>query len=191
MGKSLHPSVFLGFLGACTLSVQAASVAEPVTLENVVDPGPNQPGEPVAEEFSLEKAAHFLDSVSLRWQKERECFSCHTDHGYLCARPGISSDAPAHRQVRALAERLVGDRWATEGPRSHAEVVATAAALAFNDAATTGKLHPLTRQALDRMWTLQREDGAWNWPKCNWPPMESDEHYGVLSACEEGNGFSE
>ena len=36
-----------------------------------------------------------------------------------------------------------------------------AAVLAHNDAATTGKLHPLTHKALDRMWTVQREDGGW------------------------------
>ena len=60
--------------------------------------------------------------------------------------------------------------------------VATSAALAFNDAATTGKLHVQTRQALDRMWTLQRDDGGWNWLKCGWPPMESDDHYGATLA---------
>ena len=54
--------------------------------------------------------------------------------------------------------------------------------LAFNDAATTGKLHPVTRQALDKMWTLQREDGGWTWLKCDWPPMESDDHFGVTFA---------
>ena len=69
-----------------------------------------------------------------------------------------------------------------EGPRWDAEIVATAAALAFNDAATTGKLHPQTRTALDRMWTVQQKDGGWNWLKCDWPPMESDDHYGVTLA---------
>jgi squalene-hopene/tetraprenyl-beta-curcumene cyclase len=61
-------------------------------------------------------------------------------------------------------------------------VVATACALALNDAATTGKLHPLTRQALDRMWTLQQPEGAWNWLKCNWPPYEHDDYYGAVFA---------
>jgi squalene-hopene/tetraprenyl-beta-curcumene cyclase len=55
--------------------------------------------------------------------------------------------------------------------------------LALNDAATTKKLHPLTRAALDRMWTVQRPAGDWTWPiRCRWPPMESDEHYGVTLA---------
>jgi squalene-hopene/tetraprenyl-beta-curcumene cyclase len=60
--------------------------------------------------------------------------------------------------------------------------VATAAALAFSDAATTKKLHPMTREALDLMWTHQRKDGSWNWLNCNWPPLESDDHYGVTLA---------
>ena len=58
-------------------------------------------------------------------------------------------------------------------PRWDTEVVATAAALAINDAATTGTLHPLTRRALDRMWTLQKPDGDWDWLKCDWPPLRA------------------
>ena len=59
--------------------------------------------------------------------------------------------------MREFAEKLVSERWPQEGPRWDAEVIAAAAALAFNDAATTGKLHPLTRTALDRMWTVQQK----------------------------------
>jgi squalene-hopene/tetraprenyl-beta-curcumene cyclase len=32
------------------------------------------------------------------------------------------------------------------------------------------------------MWAVQREDGGWSWLKCGWPPMESDDHYGVTLA---------
>jgi squalene-hopene/tetraprenyl-beta-curcumene cyclase len=67
-------------------------------------------------------------------------------------------------------------------PRWDTEVVATAAFLAMHDALTTGKLHPLTRQALDRMWTLQKPEGHWNWLKCDWPPAEHDDYYGVIVA---------
>ena len=55
-------------------------------------------------------------------------------------------------------------------------------AMAINDRSTTGKLHPRTREALDRMWTLQRADGSWNWNKHNLPPQELDEYYGVVYA---------
>lgn len=153
-----------------------------VTLETAKDPGANKADEPMAKEFSLEKAVSFLDSAALIWQKDRQCFTCHTNYAHLYARPSIAGDAPAAKEVRKFAEELVEGRWPDKGPRWDAEVVATGAALAFNDAATTGKLHPLTRQALDKMWTLQRDDGGFNWLKCDWPPMESDDHYGATLA---------
>jgi squalene-hopene/tetraprenyl-beta-curcumene cyclase len=62
------------------------------------------------------------------------------------------------------------------------EIVATAATMAFDDARTTGKLRPLTRQALDRLWTVQRDDGSWNWNKHLLPPLEFDEYYGIAFA---------
>jgi squalene-hopene/tetraprenyl-beta-curcumene cyclase len=157
--------------------------AEPVTLENLVAPEPNRADEPLAEEFSMDRAARFLDSAALDWQESWQCFTCHTNISYLIARPTFSFDAPAHRTVRKYAEELISLRWEEVKPRFDAEVVVIAAALALNDAATTGKLHPLTRSALDRMWALQRAEGDWKWPiGCAWPPMESDEHYGVTLA---------
>jgi squalene-hopene/tetraprenyl-beta-curcumene cyclase len=162
--------------------VLAARAAEPVTLENVAAPAANTATEPLAKEFSLAGAARFLDEAALNWQKSRKCFTCHTNYAYLYARPLVSSDVVAHRAVRDFAAQLVNERWPEKGPRWDAEVVATAAALAFNDAATTGKLAPETRMALDKMWTIQREDGGWKWLDCNWPPMEDDDHYGATLA---------
>ena len=52
--------------------------------------------------------------------------------------------------------------------------------MAFHDAATSGKLHPLTKQALDRIWTLQKSAGGWEWLKCGWPPLEHDDYYGAI-----------
>ncbi|MFM7151245.1 MAG: squalene--hopene cyclase, partial [Gemmataceae bacterium] len=54
--------------------------------------------------------------------------------------------------------------------------------LALHDAGSSGKLHPSTRAALDRMWKVQRENGSWDWLKCNWPPMEHDDFYGAALA---------
>jgi squalene-hopene/tetraprenyl-beta-curcumene cyclase len=161
---------------------QALIAYQDVTLENVETPVPNHTDEPVAKELSLEKAAHFLDSAALTWQKERKCFTCHTNFAYLYARPAISAKVTAHQQVRAFAEELVQTRWPDQGPRWDAEIVAAAAALAFNDSATSGQLQEASRTALDRMWTVQKEDGGFSWLKCDWPPMESDDHYGVTLA---------
>ena len=177
---SLNAGFLAGILLLCNVNAVVAS--DDVTLENVAAPSANKADEAISKDASLEKAAHFLDSAALTWQKDRKCFTCHTNFAYLYARPAISADNTAHQQVRAFAEELVQKRWEDQGPRWDAEVVAAAAALAFNDAATTGKLHAASRTALDRMWTIQKEDGGFSWLKCDWPPMESDDHYGVTLA---------
>jgi squalene-hopene/tetraprenyl-beta-curcumene cyclase len=98
------------------------------------------------------------------------------------ARPLLKDhSSPAVTEIRRFFEDRAAN-WETAKPRWDTEVVATAAALAFNDKQTTGKLHPLTRKALDWMWKLQRPDGTWNWLKCNWPPMEADDYFGVMNA---------
>src|SRR5688572_3944704 len=93
------------------LVAAGARASEPVTLDNVVDPGSNSPEEPLAAEFSRAAAVHFLDSAALAWQKDQQCFTCHTNFAYLYARPAESSEAAAHQQVRSYAEELVRDRW--------------------------------------------------------------------------------
>jgi squalene-hopene/tetraprenyl-beta-curcumene cyclase len=165
-------------LAVCCLS-PAARADEPPKF------GPNKPDEPLAKAVSAEKAAAFLDSVALNWTRERNCGTCHTNYAYLTARPVLGGDAAAMKEVREFFENRVknwdgGKRG--DAPRNPTEVVATASALAIHDARTTGKLHPLTRQALDRMWTLQRDGGDWDWVKCDWPPLEHDDYYGAVVA---------
>jgi squalene-hopene/tetraprenyl-beta-curcumene cyclase len=155
---------------------------EPVTLKNVKPPTANRKDEPLAEKLSLTKAGHFLDTAALNWVKTHDCFSCHSNLSYLYARPHLAENSPAHVEVRQGLEDLVGKRWPDKGPRWDTEVVVAAAALAYNDSATTRKLHPLTRTALDRMWAVQRKDGGFSWYKCNLPPMEIDDHYGATLA---------
>ena len=148
--------------------------------------GPNSDKEPMAEKFSLERGARFLDTVSVNWTRSRKCGTCHTNYAHMMAGPTVEKPAsPELVEVRAFFEaRAAG--WdkpeKSAKPIRDGEIVATAAALAFNDAASTGKLHPLTRAALDRMWTIQRPDGAWNWFDCDLPPMEDDDYYGTALA---------
>jgi squalene-hopene/tetraprenyl-beta-curcumene cyclase len=145
-------------------------------------PAPTRPDEPFAKELSLTRAAAFLDATSVNWTRTHRCGTCHTNYPYLMARPALKDGGGAAlAEVRRFFEKRAA-HWDRDKPRWDTEVVATAAALAFNDAQTTGKLHPLTRQALDRMWTLQRPDGSWEWLKCNWPPAEADDYYGVVFA---------
>ena len=173
---------FLIGTAALVASAALARADDPLSLRNYQAPSDNKKDEPLAKQFSLAKATHFLDSASLEWVNKRTCFTCHTNFAYRYARPMISAKAPAHDDIRKALEDMVSVRWKEKGPRWDAEVVASAAALAFNDALTTGKLHPLTRMALDRMWTVQKKDGGFSWLKCAWPPMENDDHYGVTLA---------
>jgi squalene-hopene/tetraprenyl-beta-curcumene cyclase len=157
-----------------------------LTLENVPAPAPLVAEEPLAGAFSLKRAARSLDTGALHWQKTRKCAACHTLVPYLMARPALAAVSPEPLEVRRFFETIVEQRLEAEPalPRDAVTsvVLEVAVALAFHDRATTGKLHPLTRQALDRMWTLQRPDGGWQWPLRDTPPIKSDEHFGVTLA---------
>jgi squalene-hopene/tetraprenyl-beta-curcumene cyclase len=179
--------------------------AAPGAFPIVEDMAPNPPArrlarptadEPKLEALSLKQSAKYLDNVAVEWTRKRNCGTCHTNVPYLMARPLLKEfDSAGQGEVRAFFETRVaqwdnpnqgGARAITLAlmakPRWDAEVVTTAQALAMNDAATTGKLHPLTRKALDRMWTLQTKDGGWDWLKCAWPPYEHDDYYGAIAA---------
>ena len=58
----------------------------------------------------------------------------------------------------------------------------SALTLAANDAATGEKLHAVTSQALEHMWTVQQEKGGFKWIDCGWPPFESDDEFGATMA---------
>jgi squalene-hopene/tetraprenyl-beta-curcumene cyclase len=175
-------------LKPCSLLVVTLAFLSPIVAraDEPPKPGPNSDKEPIAEKFSLERGARFLDTVSVNWTRARKCGTCHTNYAHMMAGPMVEkTPSPELIEVRAFFEsRAAGWDKLTKAakPIRDGEIVATAAALAFNDAAATGKLHPLTRAALDRMWTIQRSDGAWNWFDCNLPPMEDDDYYGTALA---------
>ena len=151
-----------------TLLIATLALLSPFTArgDDPVKFGPNSDKEPMAEEFSVQRGARFLDAVSVNWTRSRKCGTCHTNYAHMMAGPMVEKPASAELvEVRAFFEARAADWDKTAKaakPVRDGEVVATAAALAFNDAASTGKLHPLTRAALDRMWTVQRPDGGWN-----------------------------
>lgn len=138
------------------------------------------PDEPFRGQFSLEAAVDCLDDAALTWQRDKKCFACHSNYAFLETRPLISWKTPLHDELRAKLEELAAH------PRQVSfrvmEGVMAASVLAQNDAMTTGKLHPVTRQALDYMWTLQRADGGFEWEKSSQPPSEIDDHFGATMA---------
>jgi squalene-hopene/tetraprenyl-beta-curcumene cyclase len=165
----------------------------------VVGPLPaEEPGDAAAETsdasldepfapFSAARAADYLDAAALDWQQSHQCAACHTMMPYLMARPALASLSPPPPDARAFFEDLVTgrvERFPDYLPKDGrvSIVVGTAVALAVNDHHTTGRLHPVTRRALDEMWTFQREDGSWEWPYRDSPPIKLDEHYGVTLA---------
>jgi len=180
MSRSHLVVIFLAAAIACSHST-SVSADKPADF---VKPKPTTADEPMAKELSFAKAAEYLDNVSVMWTRERKCGTCHTNYPYLMARPAASAKGetpPGLAEVRKFFEDRVAN-WETAKPRWDTEVVATGVTLAFNDAQTTGKLHPLTKKALDKMWSLQQKDGAWNWLKCSWPPYEHDDYFGAVFA---------
>jgi squalene-hopene/tetraprenyl-beta-curcumene cyclase len=173
-------------VAAAVILTGSACAQERLSLDNVPAPAAIVAGEPMARAFSLARAAQSLDTSALHWQKTRKCAACHTMAPYLMARPYLAAVSPEPAEVRRFFENIVEQRLETEPalPKDAvtAVVIEVAAALAFHDRATTGKLHPRTRQELDRMWTLQRPDGGWEWPFRDTPPIKSDEHFGVTLA---------
>ena len=152
-----------------------------VAPTEVPKPAPTKPDEPLAKNFSATKAGEYLDGVGVNWTRTHKCITCHTNMPYLTARPLLPGDA-GWKEVRAFLEKDV-ESWSAGGkPRGDAYVVATAFALAFNDAQQTGKLHATTRAALDRMFDVQLKTGEWKWIKCDWPPLEHDDYYGATLA---------
>jgi len=142
--------------------------------------------EPLAPVASLRQAAVFLDETASNWTEQHRCGSCHTNYPYLIARPTLKEPESAESlAVRRFFEDRVAhwdDASRSSKPQWDAEVIATAWALALNDALSSGKLHPLTRKALDRVWSLQKPNGGFEWLKCGWPPLEHDDYCGAVVA---------
>jgi squalene-hopene/tetraprenyl-beta-curcumene cyclase len=179
--------VFIVVLTVSRSAVGQENDLPSLTLANVEPPPAITPVEPLAKRFSLERTARYLDNAALHWQKTHACTACHTMLPYLMARPALNAFVPQSVEVRRFFEEVVaGKREAMPDYAckdvDEAVAIGVASAMSLNDRWATGKLHPLTRQALDRMWTLQRVDGAWQWPFRDTPPLKLDEHYGVTLA---------
>src|SRR5438034_8066678 len=119
-------SSFLAF--NIILILPMAVQADGPSLKKYSTPTESKADEPIAKNFSLEKAVAFLDNAALHWTDKRGCFSCHTNLSYLYARPMVSAEVTAHADVRRALEDLVSKRWPDKKPRWDAEVVVAAAA---------------------------------------------------------------
>ncbi len=140
----------------------------------------NDPKEPIAAKFSLERGVEYLDRLTRQWSKDVGCVTCHTTLPYVSSLPAEKKGSRvALDEMREFIDYRVVN-WKTDKPLWDAEVLITATSMAAHDAKATGKLQPRTRVALDKMWSLQRPDGAWNWLKAGTPPLEHDDYYGAV-----------
>ena len=143
--------------------------------------------EQLLPKFSAAKAVEFLDAGA-RTGEGTKCVNCHATFAYLIARPVLPIATAKHVEVRSNLEKWVAY---LEGlplnlesdSRRRAEAVMAGAVLAQHDVATSGKLQPVSRQALDLMWRVQLPDGGYDWLKPNnEPPSAIDNHYGATMA---------
>ena len=142
--------------------------------------------DPLAEKFSMERAMSFMDGVAVNWGNRYECVTCHTNGFYLTSPAALFKDRPDFQKVQDQA-REYARSWpsmesvhANDSYLEDTYAVATAAFLSISELETSGELSELTTEILDRAWRLQEPDGHWaNWIVCNWPPFESDYHFGV------------
>ncbi|GAA4473338.1 squalene--hopene cyclase [Novipirellula rosea] len=174
----------LMILGTLLIS-KSASAQQPITLDDVEEGLPViSASEPISKEYSATRAAQYLDRSALNWQKTKKCATCHTNLFYLAARPALKSILPDSGEVRSFYEDYRRVRWQKRMPSQGQGfwTIVVATGLTLNDLQTTGKLSDVARETLDLMWTTQRADGGWNWPDCDYAPLEIDDHYGVTLA---------
>lgn len=138
--------------------------------------------ESLARDFSLKKATDYLDRTAMAWTNKYKCFTCHTNYLHLIATSDFETKPKYYKAVQAKLGEMVTKRWKEKGPRWDAEVVMSAATLAFVDRHNGNQLNVNTRMALDKIWEVQRDDGGFDWLQCDWPPMESDDEYGAAIA---------
>ena len=148
---------------------------QPITLYDVEVGLPDiTASEPYAAEFSAEMAAQYLDRSALNWQKTKKCATCHTNLFYMAARPALTTILRDSGEVRSFYEDYLKVRWQKKRPTESQGFwpIVVGTGLTLNDVQTTGKLSDVSREVLDIMWTVQRKDGAWNWPDCDYAPLE-------------------
>ncbi len=167
-------------------------------LLNLTFAGPNRADEPFAATASLENTLHFLDEMAVNWTRSKKCGTCHTNIPFMFGRAAIGSHTPASEEVRGFftdratrwdsmdnllirGEVATSKGWGLVTWFPH-EVIITGMMLAMDDAHTTGTLKPLTREVLDRMWALQRQDGGYYWLMARSQPFETSEYYGAALA---------
>ncbi len=142
-------------------------------------------GESVRSSVDVSAALSYLEGGALAWSKNRGCVSCHTNGTYLAERPSLGARFGAVSSeirrffVSELDELKGAERTKQRGGVTPTQITYIARGLAEWDAHVAGKLSPETSSALELMFEIQLESGAWGNVDC-WPPFESDEYHGAV-----------
>ena len=186
MGSRIRQAFYVSMLIVGTvLNSTFANGDELSALDDVTRPPRISASEPLADTFSFSKAVDYLDNAALDWQQRKQCVTCHTNGLFLVARAEIAPRGMANETAREFSrdylKRYVIDNEPPKGDHGAVQgIVSTTAFLAISDVKTTGKLDPITIKAFDYVWEHQSDQGYWEeWLKCNWPPFEVDNHFGV------------
>lgn len=185
-------SVLSGRLLVCLVSMNClvGQGADPekaaqYRFESITIPAASQ-DEPVIP-FSLTKAARYVDQGAVAWSRGRKCVSCHTNGTYLQMRPALTSVLGKPQEVmreffvQQLAEMRAKPLSELKSGLKPTQVAYVAAGLAEWDAHVTGEISAATRDALDLMFQVQSENGAWSNIRC-WPPFESSDYQSATVA---------
>jgi squalene-hopene/tetraprenyl-beta-curcumene cyclase len=143
-----------------------------------------------SEKVSVKKALDYLDQGAEAWNGVAKCVTCHTNGSYMAYRPALTERlGKPSEKLRQFFEATLQQQLASPkkdllrelGPT---QVIYVANGLAQWDAHVTNRLSPQTRQALELMFELQGENGAWTPPGRCWPPFESDSYQAATMAAQ-------
>jgi squalene-hopene/tetraprenyl-beta-curcumene cyclase len=151
--------------------------------EQAADDRPKyDPDEPLAQTFSLEKSADYLDAIAAFWLKKSEvvsqgghpqrrhsCGACHANFAYMMARPLLLEEKPVSLLAetrRCMEQHVAALDPATKDESGYCNATSAyhfrgagptlAIGLVFHDLHSGRELRPTTRKAFDKMWALRR-----------------------------------
>jgi len=190
----------LGFgSGLIAHALAQTKADDPYNLPPAPDAKQDTADEPFIDKFSVQAAAGYLDARA--HLVESNCFACHSTFTFMPGRSVIDPLAKPVMETRVLLERFtamcVDQALISQVKTHHVNQVRILAAveLARHDAATTGKLQPITRQALDSLWQLQLKDGSVRWLHVGEAPQAVDDYWPVammaLGAGSAPEGYAE
>jgi squalene-hopene/tetraprenyl-beta-curcumene cyclase len=142
------------------------------------------------DKVSVRKAMDYLDQGAEAWNGVAKCVTCHTNGSYMAYRPALAEKlGKPSEKVRqffkaTLQQQLASPKKDLRRELGPTQVIYVANGLAQWDAHVTHRLSPQTRQALELMFEIQGENGAWAAPASCWPPFESDSYQAATMAAQ-------